>query len=125
MTKQLQISSSICDYYNTLINSGSLSEEQIESLQIAVQCISDSFSIDLTAKSDFGPISLEKVFENYKEEQKETSPEMKKESPEELKREGNKFMGLGEYLKAIESYSKAIEIEPSAVFYANRFLYVH
>lgn len=119
-----QISHSIIDYYKQLIASKQVSADAAESLNVAIDCITDAFEIDAEQKSAYKLTDLLSGSINTTSSKTEQTPEVDEAAlakAEELKTEGNKFMGAKNYRKAIESYTSAIELSPSnPIYYSNR-----
>ncbi|KAL6930465.1 related to Small glutamine-rich tetratricopeptide repeat-containing protein 2 [Hanseniaspora guilliermondii] len=119
-----QISHSIVDYYKQLIASKEVSTDAAESLNVAIDCITDAFEIDSEQKAEFKLTDL--LAGSSKPSNSESSPasevdEKDLTKAEALKAEGNKYMGAKDYRKAIEAYTEAIELSPSnPIYYSNR-----
>ncbi|EDO18416.1 hypothetical protein Kpol_1032p8 [Vanderwaltozyma polyspora DSM 70294] len=123
----------IVNYLHKIIDGKEVSEDNAESLNVAIDCISDVFELDPTSeekiindvfnKSDLKTITLKGLgLQNVSdvvelEVKNEEISEDKKKEAEALKLEGNKQMSLKNYKSAIDKYSKAIEIYPSNPFY--------
>lgn len=134
----------IVTYFQSIVNkeSGScciLSNEEQESLEVAIQCIQDVFKIDvenINQKNLFGSekANLKSIFEVYlqaKKGKKSSTPssptdqnevlESHRKQAEELKLKGNQLVTQQKYEEAIELYSEAIALDPfNPVYLSNR-----
>lgn len=131
-----QVASLIVDYLSQLVDDKAVSEEAVDSLNVAIDCIGESFEVqkgdskavfggkglvDLLesgSASSSGPAAVqgENIEVNIPAEDAET-----KAKAEGLKLEGNKAMATKDFDLAIKKYSEAIEVLPTnAVYYANR-----
>ncbi|SCU79560.1 LANO_0A06700g1_1 [Lachancea nothofagi CBS 11611] len=135
----------IVDYLSRVSETKQVSEEYIDSLNVAVDCITEAFELE---QSSVGS-TLKNAFEGRKLEQivgssvgnatESASPSAStivpeavkvnippqdaatKAKAETLKLEGNKAMAAKDFELAVQKYSEAIEVLPSnAVYYANR-----
>jgi small glutamine-rich tetratricopeptide repeat-containing protein alpha len=113
----------ICSHLKTL----SISEDDQEGIEVAIQCISNSFGIDMDSDSHLKlNKTLQEVFDTHlalnpiKKDVSSPSNAEAKAKAEILKGEANKKMAAKSYKEAIALYTKAIELHASAVFYANR-----
>lgn len=125
----------IVDFLTTSINDGTIPVDEKDSVEVAIECISDVFNVDLANKSKvFGNQNLLTLFtafqklqaskESTKSAAKEpvvTVSEEDKAKAETLKLEGNRAMGAKSFQDAVDAYSKAIELNPSnAIYFSNR-----
>lgn len=136
-TKQ-RLALSIIDFLSTSLTDGTLAEEERESIEIAQNCISESFKVDptdATPKDSQNLLQIYSVYEKLRQSQaaaappkpsnevptgKEPSADEKKEA-EGLKSQGNAAMAKKDYKKAIELYSQALAIIPgNPIFLSNR-----
>ncbi|TVY23226.1 Small glutamine-rich tetratricopeptide repeat-containing protein [Lachnellula hyalina] len=133
-TKQ-RLALAIIEFLNTSLTDGTLSEDDRESIEVATNCISESYKVDptdATPKDSQSLLGIYSVYEKLKN--KPTSPssstpaatssapsdEQKKEA-EALKSQGNSAMALKDYPKAISLYSKALALVPgNPIFLSNR-----
>lgn len=132
------IANLVVDFLVKSIEKKSVSEENADSLNVAIDCISEAFefekdSVKSTIKAKFNGKSLEEILTssgtstsssseeikvNVSEEQENTEAKAKAEA---LKLEGNKAMASKDYDLAIEKYTAAIASFPTnAVYFANR-----
>lgn len=125
----------IIDFLKTSIAEKIISEENVESIDVAVECIADAFEVDkdqaASIKASYGGKSLlevAKAAESQKPaaaaaksaDKQEVSAEDKAKA-EALKAEGNKAIGAKDYDNAVARYSEAIALNPyNVVYYSNR-----
>ncbi|ESZ94733.1 TPR Domain containing protein [Sclerotinia borealis F-4128] len=140
-TKQ-RLALSIIDFLSTSLNDGTLNEEERESIEVAQNCISESFKVDptdATPKDSQNLLQIYSVYETLRQSQnatkatpavskpadekstgKEPSADDKKQA-EGLKSQGNAAMAKKDYQKAIDFYSQALAIIPgNPIFLSNR-----
>lgn len=119
----------IIDFLNTSISDKVISEENVESIDVAVECIADAFGVDkeeaASASGAFGGKSLLEVasaaVSGDVPESKKAVTEADKAKAEGLKAEGNRAIGAKDYDIAISKYSEAIALNPyNVVYYSNR-----
>ncbi|CAI4051442.1 hypothetical protein N7582_005201 [Saccharomyces uvarum] len=136
-----EIASLIVNYFSSIVEKKEVSEDSADSLNVAMDCISEAFGFERDAvssildKSTFKGQSLNNLLSsssklpesgkkddaqnvevNIPEEDAET-----KAKAEELKIQGNKAMANKEYELAIKKYTEAIDVLPTnAIYYANR-----
>lgn len=136
-TKQ-RLALSIIDFLSTSLTDGTLNEEERESVEIAQNCISESFKVDPTdgtPKDTQNLLQIYSVYESLRKSQaaaappkpadekptgKEPTADEKKEA-EGLKSQGNAAMAKKDYKKAIDLYSQALAVIPgNPIFLSNR-----
>ncbi|KAJ2699175.1 Small glutamine-rich tetratricopeptide repeat-containing protein 2 [Coemansia sp. IMI 209128] len=136
----------IVEYLDKVVADGSIAGDGAESLEVAKQCISDAFGINLEdgAQSNelsLKPFSLDKVFDVYLGTQAKlggssadkdagsTSAPVAAAGPsdedrkraDELKAKGNSLVVARDYSGAIDAYTSAIAlVSDSAVYFGNR-----
>ncbi|KAI9358603.1 hypothetical protein DFJ73DRAFT_145179 [Zopfochytrium polystomum] len=123
----------ICDFLSASIKNGTIKDDDIEGMEVAIQCIGEAFGFDysneaLAAELSVKPATLATIFDAFINTQTKTgssakkeSPEVAKEKAEALKAAGNKLMASHQYKDAIKKYSEAIAIDSSnATYYSNR-----
>lgn len=128
------ISALIVDYLAEVVDKKSVSEDSIDSLNVAIECITEAFGVEKGSSSTaFGGKKLVELLstgtsagvpfsqgENVKVNIPAEDAELKSKA-ESLKLEGNKAMAGKNYEVAIKKYSEAISVLPTnAVYYANR-----
>lgn len=137
-TSKQRLALAICDFLSTSTTDGTLSGEDKESMDVAIQCISDSFKVDPSDKkavSDaVGTQNLLQIYGVYEKLKKvsggpagqagataaEPTEEQKKEA-DGLKSRGNAAMASKDYTSAVDFYTQALAITPNnAVFLSNR-----
>ncbi|KAK9480427.1 hypothetical protein V1514DRAFT_169487 [Lipomyces japonicus] len=141
---------SIIDFLQTSISDGTVSADDKDSVEVAVQCLSDVFNVDTTQKQDvLGQQSLLSIFQAFEKVRdrsaSSSSPssadasassasasaaaataddavsEQDKAKAEVFKADGNRAVASRDYLAAIESYTKAIALNPTnKIYYSNR-----
>ncbi|XP_023669019.1 small glutamine-rich tetratricopeptide repeat-containing protein alpha [Paramormyrops kingsleyae] len=132
MTDTKRLAFSIIQFLHEQLNSGGLSSDAQESLEVAIQCLETAFGVSIDDQSLAVKETLPEIFALATLKSQET-PEVKinlvADSPteeqvieaERLKTEGNDQMKIDNFNAAVELYSKAIELNPkSAVYYCNR-----
>ena len=75
MVKQLEdkdqhLAFSILDHFDQIISSGKISDDHVESLQVAMQCISEVFNVELSNEEQrdryrLQPANLSFIFDMY------------------------------------------------------------
>ncbi|XP_028834668.1 small glutamine-rich tetratricopeptide repeat-containing protein beta isoform X1 [Denticeps clupeoides] len=127
MSVEKHLAFSIVQFLRDQTIHGSLSSDEHESLEVAVQCLETAFKISSSDRHLAVPQPLTEIFLNCL--LKNDIPILTESSPspedtqraEELKNEGNNHMREENFICAVECYTKAIHIDPrSAVYYGNR-----
>lgn len=140
-TSKQRLALAICDFLSTSVTDGTLPADDQESIDVAVNCIAESFKVDPTDKAavteaigDQNLLKIYGVYEKLKQASKpaadasssapaETSsvPEDAKKEAEKLKGQGNAAMAQRDYPKAIDLYTQALSLHPgNAIFLSNR-----
>lgn len=134
-----QVSALVVDYLNTIINKNEISDDNKDSLNVAIDCITDVFDLDRENLSSLIPNNdnlvdlLNKVSsestsssntnataENVEVNISTDDAEIKAKA-EEYKMEGNKALAAKDYDLAISKYTEAINVLPTnPIYYANR-----
>jgi small glutamine-rich tetratricopeptide repeat-containing protein alpha len=98
----------------------SISVEAKDSLEVAIQCIKDSF--ELTQEHhDQCSFTLEAIFERELAQHSQADSSSSGGNPEEFKAQGNSFFAQRQYEQAVEMYSKAIALDAqNSIYYSNR-----
>ncbi|XP_036377386.1 small glutamine-rich tetratricopeptide repeat-containing protein alpha [Megalops cyprinoides] len=132
MTDTKRLAFSIIQFLHDQLNSGGLSSDAQESLEVAIQCLETAFGVSSEDQSLATTQTLPEIFASATDTHQETlqvkinpvphSPtEEEAAEAERLKTEGNDQMKVENFSAAVEFYSKAIEINPqNAVYYCNR-----
>lgn len=141
-TSKQRLALAICDFLSTSATDGTLTAEDKDSVDVAINCIAESFKVDVNdkdaVKAAVGTQSLLSIYSVYEKLKASTgaagsaagagdtaskagpTEEQKKEA-EGLKSKGNAAMAQKDYPTAIDLYTQALKIHPSnAVFLSNR-----
>lgn len=134
MSDRKNLALAIIEFLKSSIAEKVISEENVESVDVAVECIADAFGVN---KDDSGSVaqvyggkSLLEVATGatVQESEAAASEQPKKEvsadakaKAEALKGEGNKAIGAKDYDTAVAKYTEAIELDPyNVVYLSNR-----
>jgi small glutamine-rich tetratricopeptide repeat-containing protein alpha len=132
----------ICDFLSSSTNDGTLTADDKDSIDVAINCIAESFKVDPTDKAAVqaavGSQNLLQIYSVYEKlknaggapgasagasssgSQQQPTDEQKKEA-DALKSRGNAAMAQKDYRSAIDLYTQALSINPgNAVFLSNR-----
>uniref|UniRef100_A0A3Q4MZ06 Small glutamine-rich tetratricopeptide repeat-containing protein alpha n=1 Tax=Neolamprologus brichardi TaxID=32507 RepID=A0A3Q4MZ06_NEOBR len=128
MTDNKRLAFSIIQFLHDQLQSGTLSSDAQESLEVAVQCLETAFEVSTDDQSLAVPMTLPEIFTSATAKSQvnnnstPNSPtEEQKAEAERLKSDGNDQMKVDNFAAAVEFYSKAIAINPqNAVYYCNR-----
>ncbi|KAJ8703042.1 Small glutamine-rich tetratricopeptide repeat-containing protein 2 [Pleurotus ostreatus] len=140
MSNKQKLALAIIDFLNQAKTDGSVSEDAAESLDVAVQCISDSFQVDPSdasqvQKLSVKPATLQSIFNVFLQTKdkvgsgsgeaaaptSKTPSAADKTQAEKFKQEGNSLMSSKKYDEAIDLYTKAVNLDPTnPVYYSNR-----
>ncbi|KAA1083615.1 hypothetical protein PGT21_001495 [Puccinia graminis f. sp. tritici] len=131
----------ILEFLNDSIKDGTVRSDDQESMEVAMQCISESFSVEWSSDSpnsalSVKPSSLLSIFEVFLKTQKKvastsaestsqptqsTSQTNKSQEAESLKAAGNQLVSQRDFSAAIAKYTEAIQLDPTnPVYYSNR-----
>lgn len=137
----------ILEFLNDSLKDGTVRGDDQESMEVAMQCISESFSVDWSPDSpnpslSVKPSSLLSIFEVFLNTQKKiaststdsssqsaqsvsqtikTDPDASRQEAESLKAAGNQLVSQRDFKAAIEKYTAAIQLDPTnPVYYSNR-----
>ncbi|XP_034035218.1 small glutamine-rich tetratricopeptide repeat-containing protein alpha [Thalassophryne amazonica] len=132
MTDSKRLAFSIIQFLHDQLQSGRLSSDAQESLEVAIQCLETAFDVSSDDQSLAVPVTLPEIFEstaakfpaqtqvNNNATSSCTTEEQRAEA-EQLKTDGNDQMKVDNFAAAVEFYSKAISLNPqNAVYYCNR-----
>ncbi|KAL2177027.1 uncharacterized protein P884DRAFT_277801 [Thermothelomyces heterothallicus CBS 202.75] len=145
-TPKQRLALAICDFLSTSLTDGTLTSEEKDSIDIAINCISESFGVDFSDKAAvsqaIGSQSLFQIYSVYEklknavppkptgsEASTSSSPppstatptEEQKKQAEALKSKGNAAMAQKDYNAAIDYYTQALALYPgNAIFLSNR-----
>ncbi|XP_041060029.1 small glutamine-rich tetratricopeptide repeat-containing protein alpha-like [Carcharodon carcharias] len=130
MTDNKRLAYSIIQFLRDQLQSGNLTSDAQESLEVAVQCLETAFGISIDNEDLAVSRTLPEIFTaavgeeipNVTVDSVPTSPTVEDISKaEQLKTDGNEQMKVENYQCAVDYYTKAIELNPSnAVYYCNR-----
>ncbi|EPT04399.1 hypothetical protein FOMPIDRAFT_1114274 [Fomitopsis schrenkii] len=143
MSNKQRLVLSVIDFLNQSLEDGTVSQDDKESLEVAIQCIGEAFAVDPSdsaqrEKLSIQPATLQNVFDVFlktREKVGGVSPSAAPLTPvkpvapsaedkakaEKFKAEGNAQMSAKQYDKAIDAYTKAIAVDPTnPVYYSNR-----
>nr|XP_019046436.1 cytoplasmic protein [Kwoniella bestiolae CBS 10118]OCF25366.1 cytoplasmic protein [Kwoniella bestiolae CBS 10118] len=144
--KKKQLVFNIIEFLRTSAQDGTVKEDDKESLEVAVQCIAESFGVDPDSSEDqksysIAPASLLSILDVFLKTKAKSAPsaptststagnagakgssdptEEDKKQAEQLKAKGNSLMSSKLYDSAIEQYTQAIALYPNPVYYSNR-----
>ncbi|KAK9371533.1 uncharacterized protein V1513DRAFT_422003 [Lipomyces chichibuensis] len=130
----------IVDFLQSSLADGTVSEDDKDSVEVAIQCLTDVFKVDLSKRDTVlgaqSLLSIFQAFEKVRDSRAKASAasaehptpavpadpsEVDKANAEELKSQGNKFVSMKDYPAAIESYTKALALDPTnKIYYSNR-----
>ncbi|KAF6808014.1 hsc70 cochaperone [Colletotrichum musicola] len=146
-TKQ-RLAVAICEFLSSSVSDGTLPADDKDSIDVAIQCIADSFKVDPSDKAQLSDaVGTQNLFQIYavyeslkkvKEQNAAAAPaaasaststpaagklptEEEKKEAEALKSKGNAAMASKDYPSAIALYTQALALNPgNAVFLSNR-----
>lgn len=141
-TSKQRLALAICDFLQTSVTDGTLPADDQDSIDVAVNCIAESFKVDPTDKAAVGEavgdqnlLKIYGVFEKLQASKKPAADaasastsaptgevtEQAKKDAEALKGKGNAAMAQKDYPKAIDLYTQALALYPgNAIFLSNR-----
>ncbi|XP_051894045.1 small glutamine-rich tetratricopeptide repeat-containing protein alpha-like [Pristis pectinata] len=130
MTDNKRLAYSIIQFLRDQLQSGDLTSDAQESLEVAVQCLETAFGISVDNEDLAVSRTLPEIFTaaineeipNVVVDSVLPSPTVEDLSKAELlKTEGNEQMKIENYPSAVDYYTKAIELNPNnAVYFCNR-----
>lgn len=141
-TSKQRLALAICDFLQASVTDGTLPADDQDSIDVAVNCIAESFKVDPNDKAavaeavgDQNLLKIYGVFEKLQAAKKpagEATPsaasaptgqvtEQAKKDAEALKGKGNAAMAQKDHPKAIDLYTQALALHPgNAIFLSNR-----
>jgi small glutamine-rich tetratricopeptide repeat-containing protein alpha len=145
-TPKQRLALAICDFLSTSLTDGTLTAEEKDSVDIAINCIGESFNVDPADKAAVAQaVGTQNLFQIYSvyEKLKNAAPskpaaaaaasaasssttapaptEEQKKQAEGLKSKGNAAMAQKDYPTAINFYTQALSLHPgNAIFLSNR-----
>ncbi|KAM7024637.1 small glutamine-rich tetratricopeptide repeat-containing protein alpha isoform 1-T3 [Acridotheres tristis] len=130
MADQKRLAYSIIQFLHTQLQSGSMSPDAQESLEVAIQCLETAFGVSMEDQGLAVSQTLPEIFEAVAGKELEhsrtnsepiTPSEDDVAEAERLKTEGNDQMKAENFEAAVSFYGKAIELNPAnAVYFCNR-----
>lgn len=110
----------IVGFLTSSILDGSISTDEADSAQVAIECLQDVYGLDQDQQSSDNLLNIYKEYQEKQPKKPEVSDALKAKA-EYLKLDGNRAMASRSYADAIDFYTKAIAINPySPIYYANR-----
>ncbi|ETS87307.1 hypothetical protein PFICI_01135 [Pestalotiopsis fici W106-1] len=146
-TSKQRLALAICDFLTTSVEDGTLTADDKDSIDVAINCIAESFKVDPNDRAAVteavGTQNLLKIYGVYEKLQSASKPSASPSIPtaadtsssstttapseddnkkaESLKGDGNRAMAAKDYPKAIDLYSQALALHPgNAIFLSNR-----
>ncbi|OAQ69553.1 TPR domain-containing protein [Purpureocillium lilacinum] len=141
LRRRFRLALSICDFLTTSATDGTLTADDKDSVDVAVNCIAESFKVDPAADKQAlaGSQSLLQIYSVYDKLKASAGPpppagadastssagtaptEEQKKEAEGLKSKGNAAMAQKDYPSAIDLYTQALRLHPAnAIFLSNR-----
>lgn len=124
----------IVDFLTTAVADGTISADDKDSVDVAIECLTEVFQISLDDKQKvYGNQDLLSIFSAFKKLQarktdaapvsqaKGTVSDEDKAKAEQFKLEGNRAIAQRDYTLAIEKYTQALALNPdNAIYLSNR-----
>jgi len=143
LTSKQRLALAICDFLNTSVTDGTLPADDKDNIEVAVNCIAESFKVDpadsAAVSAAIGSQNLAQIYGVYEKLKGSaakpaagatsstssvpptTVSEEDKKKAESLKGQGNRAMSQQDYQSAIDLYSQALALHPgNAIFLSNR-----
>ncbi|KAK7101229.1 small glutamine-rich tetratricopeptide repeat-containing protein alpha-like [Littorina saxatilis] len=124
---------SILTFLEDQKKTGGLDDEQVESLEVAIQCLETVYRLTTSDQKQVAQYRVQRnLLDIFNSQLTETDTEFstlslheptaeEKEEAERLKNKGNDFMKSEKFSDALESYTQAIKLDgKNAVYYCNR-----
>lgn len=138
MTPKQRLALAICEFLTASVSDGTLAADDKESIDVAVNCIAESFRVDPATSSSSSTKNLLQIFEQanststssgsdpaaaaaapYANKGRPTEAQIKE--AEELKSRGNRAMTQRDHAEAISCYTRALALDPgNATYLSNR-----
>ncbi|EPY52792.1 SGT2 family TPR repeat protein [Schizosaccharomyces cryophilus OY26] len=119
-----KVATAVIDFLNQATATSAVSDEEKESLEVAAQCIKDSFKVEPNEITPGSGKRLVDAYEAYEQQhpvEASSTASNNTDEAEKLKAQGNEAIAKKEYQSAVDLYTKAIELDPtSPVYYSNR-----
>ncbi|KAI1342479.1 hypothetical protein F5Y15DRAFT_305436 [Xylariaceae sp. FL0016] len=149
-TSKQRLALAICDFLSNSLTDGTLTAEEKDNVDVAINCISESFKVDPNdsdaVAAAIGTQNLLQIYGVYEKLKANSKPsaspsiptasstepssstaskplpsDAEKKQAEDLKVRGNKAMTAKDYPTAIDLYSQALALHPgNAIFLSNR-----
>ncbi|KAK9450508.1 uncharacterized protein V1518DRAFT_214163 [Limtongia smithiae] len=130
----------IVDFLQTSIADKTVSADDAESVEVAIQCLTDVFGVDPARKQTVFPkqtlLTVFQAYEKVRDAQAAKAAPSASASPkpaeqviteedkaraEALKAEGNRYVAARDYAAAVDAYTSAIAVDPTnKIYYSNR-----
>lgn len=131
MSDRKNLALAVIDFLKTSVADKVISEDLVESIDVAVECIADAFEVDKDQseqiKSAFGGKTLLEIAAGAESSAAPEKAETRAVSAEDkakaelLKAEGNAAIAARDYTRAVQRYTEAIALDPyNVVYYSNR-----
>ncbi|KAK9368652.1 hypothetical protein V1509DRAFT_652909 [Lipomyces kononenkoae] len=141
MSSKQDLALGIVDFLQSSLTDGTVSTDDKDSVEVAIQCLTDVFKVDLSNRDTVlgaqSLLSIFQAFEKVRDARAKAAPppaaepatpatpaspsEADKAKAEQLKSDGNRFVAMKDYPAAIEAYTKALTLDPTnKIYYSNR-----
>ncbi|CAI4211886.1 unnamed protein product [Parascedosporium putredinis] len=114
-TPNQRLALAICDFLTKSLSDGTLPADDRDSIDVAINCIAESFKVDPAAASAADEPLLQ-IYTAYESTRGASAPEPTEEQKKEgetLKSRGNAAMAAKDYAKAIDLYTQALDLHPA------------
>lgn len=111
----------IVDFLSTAVTDGSVSADDKDSVQVAIECLQDVFQVqDQTSKDSDSLLTLYTAYKTSEPKRQEVS-DASKAKAEALKLDGNRAVGSKAYKDAVDFYTQAVALNPyNPIYFGNR-----
>ncbi|KAM0786355.1 hypothetical protein ACM66B_001826 [Microbotryomycetes sp. NB124-2] len=132
---QKRVAFQLLQFLKQSIEDGSIKSDDVEGIEVASQCISEAFGVDLDSSADQQAFKLDEslttVMDKHAQQQQSSASSSKptkapataeqKAQAEKAKARGNQLMASKDYEGAIKAYAEAIESDDkNPVYWSNR-----
>ncbi|KAG6837865.1 hypothetical protein H0H93_013018 [Arthromyces matolae] len=141
--KQQRLVYAIIDFLNQSISEGKVRADDVEGLEVAIQCIGEAFNVDPSNQQQVDqlsvkPATLQSIFDVFLKTRDKVSNTTatgaqpasstaktptadEKAQADAHKQRGNSLMSVEKYDEAIQAYDQAVSLDPSnPIYYSNR-----